>query len=278
MNQPEAADRWGLRTLMTRTLDPGYAIAAAARKPRSRSSTIAMVVVLLLAGLVVGVTARQQQRQATERQATNAVLIERIETRQSEVDSLGAEAVALREEVAALREEALSSTLEGQSLLDALAEQELAAGLSAVTGPGITITLADPEPAEPNDPLGHGQTVDQEGLVSDTDLQEAVNALWASGAEAIAINGARIGPITAIRQAGGAVLIDFQPTAAPYVIEVIGDPASLPGQFATTSAARRFSTYRTAFGAEYSVHTADELNLPAAAEPVTSGDTSIGGG
>ena len=278
MTQREAADRWGLRTLMTRTLDPSYALAAESPRPPRRSGAILALVVVLAAGVVMGVTVRQQQRQSTDRQAANAALVERIETRQVEVGSLSAEAIALRQEVAQLREEALSATAEGQALLDALAAQEMAAGLVAVTGPGITVTIADPAPAQNNDPVGHGQTVDQEGLVTDADLQAAVNALWASGAEAIAINGERIGPITAIRQAGGAVLIDFQPTSAPYVVDVIGNPATMPGKFAATSAARRFSTYRTAFGAEYSVHTADELALPAAAEPVTAGNTTIEGG
>ena len=278
MNQPEAADRWGLRTLMTRTLDPSYAMAAAAARTPKRSSGVIVLVVVLVAGVVMGVAIRQQQHQATDRQAANAALIDQIEARQGEVDSLSTEAATLRQQVAALRDAALSTTTEGQTLLDALTAQEMAAGLVAVSGPGITITIADPAPVESNDPVGHGQTVDAEGLVTDTDLQEAVNALWSSGAEAIAINGARIGPITAIRQAGGAVLIDFQPTSPPYVIDVIGNPATLPGTFATTSAARRFSTYRTAFGAEYSVQTAETLNVPSAGEPVTAGNTTVGGG
>lgn len=278
MTEPHAADRWGLRTLMTRTLDPGYAAARTRGRPARRSASVAVLVVVLLAGLVMGVTVRQQQRQATDRQAANAALIDQIEARQNEVGVLSGEAAALRQQVAALREQVLSATAEGQALLDALADQEMSAGLLPVSGPGVVVTVAGPEPDQSNDPVGHGQTVDQDELVTDADLQAAVNALWASGAEAIALNGHRIGPITAIRQAGGAVLIDFQPTSAPYVIEVIGDPAVVPGTFATTGVARRFSTYRTAFGAQYSVDTAEQLQLPAAGEPVTAGNSTIGGG
>ncbi|WP_134325089.1 DUF881 domain-containing protein [Cumulibacter soli] len=278
MTEPDAADRWGLRTLMTRTLDPGYALAATGPRSWRRSGGVLTLVVVLIAGVLMGMTVRQHQRQGTDRQAANAALIERIEARQGEVGLLSAEAIELRAEVAELRQAALGTTESGQQLLDTLTKHEMAAGQLAVTGPGIEIVLDEPQPVQGNDPVGHGQTVEQDGVIKDTDLQAAVNALWASGAEAIAINGSRIGPITAIRQAGGAVLIDFQPTSTPYVIEVIGDPGTLPGAFATTSAARRFSTYRTAFGAQYEVHTADELNLPAAADPITAGSSGTQGG
>ena len=61
----------------------------------------------------------------------------------------------------------------------------------------------------------------------DDDLQLVVNALWAAGAEAISINGQRLGPTTAIRFAGEAVLVDFRPVTNPYEISAIGDPDTL---------------------------------------------------
>lgn len=275
MSTPDA-DRWGLRTLMTQTLDPAYAEAARLGRSPGRAGRALAVVVLVLAGIVVGVAFRQQQHQATDRQATRAALIEKISDRAAQVDTLGAQLDTLRAEVAALRQKALGSSSEGAALLDELEQHELLAGLSPVAGPGMTITLAEPKHEEGNDPVGHGQTVDVEAVVTDRDLQEAVNALWSSGAEAIAVNGERIGTTTAIRQAGGAILIDFQPTASPYVIEVVGDPGTLPADFAQTEPARRFSTYRSAYGAQYHIETEERLELPAATEPVTTDDATGG--
>src|SRR5699024_11863661 len=57
--------------------------------------------------------------------------------------------------------------------------------------------------------------------VTDGDLQIAVNGLWAAGAEAVAVNGQRVGPTTAIRTAGSAVLVDFRPLSPPYRITVV---------------------------------------------------------
>lgn len=235
------------------------------------------LVMVVIAGIVIGVSIRQRQHQATDRQAASAALINQIDQRQEQVTARRAQATDLRGEVASLRETALNTSQEGQQLLDALTEHEAQAGLLPVTGPGIEITVADPPPQEGNDPVGQPQPTAQEGLVTDTDLQSAVNALWAAGAEAIAINGSRIGPTTAIRQAGGAILIDFQPTSSPYLFEVVGDPATLPAKFAATEPARRLNTYRTAYGAQYAVHTAQELWLPAASEPTTTGAAVAGG-
>lgn len=276
MSTPPQTDRWGLRTLMSQTLDPAYAAAAGSARDRPRRAQSFLVVVLVLAGVALGVAYRQQQHQATDRQAARAALAEQIATRSDEVASLRETVSALRADVATLRAEALGSSEQGQALIDAIQTQEMASGLSPVTGPGVRITIGNPPAPTGSDPVGEAETVEPQVTITDVDLQRAVNALWASGAEAIAINGERIGPITAIRQAGGTVLIDFQPTASPYVLEVIGDPASLPAEFAGTEPARRFSTYRSAYGAEYEVQTAEQLSLPAAREPVTAGSSAEG--
>ena len=75
------------------------------------------------------------------------------------------------------------------------------------------------------------------GRVQDGDLQLVVNALWAAGAEAVSINGQRLGPTTAIRFAGEAVLVDFRPVTSPYEISAIGDPGRAAAR--ASSRARR---------------------------------------
>ena len=102
----------------------------------------------------------------------------------------------------------------------------------------------------------------------DGDLQLVVNALWAAGAEAISINGQRLGPTTAIRFAGEAVLVDFRPVTNPYEVSAIGDPDTLS---ATTSSrnpevadlAGDLRVVRPALR----LRPEDELTLPAASTP-----------
>ena len=58
--------------------------------------------------------------------------------------------------------------------------------------------------------------------VLDTDIQLVVNGLFASGAEAVAVNGQRITVLSPIRSAGEAVLVGFRPLTPPYTVTAVG--------------------------------------------------------
>ena len=93
-----------------------------------------------------------------------------------------------------------------------------AAGLTAVSGPGVGVTLDDaPQSARSAD-------VDPDGLVvHQQDIQGVVNALWAGGAEAMMIQGQRIISTSAVRCVGNTVRVNGWPYSPPYHIEAIGD-------------------------------------------------------
>src|SRR5699024_11126623 len=97
----------------------------------------------------------------------------------------------------------------------------------ALSGPGIVLEIEDSAPRLASPGLGSG-TVNR---VTDVDLQIAVNGLWAAGAEAVAVNGQRVGPTIAIRSAGSAVLVDFRPLSPPYRITALGEPETLQAAF-----------------------------------------------
>jgi len=95
---------------------------------------------------------------------------------------------------------------------------QILSGLSSVKGEGIEITIND---AAKTDSL---ESTDIElARVYDSDLQLLVNALWASGAESIAINKTRLTSTSAIRSAGDAILVNYRPLLPPFVISAIGD-------------------------------------------------------
>ena len=97
----------------------------------------------------------------------------------------------------------------------------------------------------------------------DQDLRQLVNGLWASGAEAIAINGHRISSRTAIRGAGAAITVDYVSLTRPYRVEVIGDRGSLPAVFSRTEGGRWWAYLKQNYGMKYDITTADQLTLPA---------------
>jgi uncharacterized protein YlxW (UPF0749 family) len=100
--------------------------------------------------------------------------------------------------------------------------------------------------------------------VLDRDVQSIVNALWAGGAEAVAVNGERLTTQSAIRQAGDAILVNFVPLASPYVVTAIGDPVTLETSFGSSGAAARMRTLAQVYGLQFGYARAGELTLAAA--------------
>lgn len=105
-----------------------------------------------------------------------------------------------------------------QRLLD---ETKMIAGTVAVHGPGIVITLRD---SPKKNPAETRQDVVNDYIVHDRDIREVVNELFASGAEAVSVNGQRLIATSSIRCVGPVVLVNSIQTAPPYLIKAIGKP------------------------------------------------------
>ena len=115
------------------------------------------------------------------------------------------------------RAELLSSTSAREAALEqAQAEAdtlEVLAGTVPVTGPGIRITVEEVD-----------------GPVDIDSLLDTVQELRTAGAEAMQINGeVRVVAQTSFDDGVGGIEVDGQLVEPPYVIDVIGEPATLAG-------------------------------------------------
>lgn len=253
--------------LMTRdALDAGYAEAAARRGTRAGGTpgrALRVAAIVVVGGLMaLAISALRAEEPAATRAKT--ALRDRVEQRVAATDALSDQLAKLRARVDALRTRSLEATAAGDRAASSLHAVELATAALPVTGPGITVTL-DNAPAPVTDPLGDtsGNT-SALGTVLDSDVQSVVNALWASGADAVAISGVRISTLSAIRAAGSAILVDFRPLSPPYTVEAIGDPRTLAANFADTRAARTLRSLSEAYGLGFGVASAGTLTLPGA--------------
>jgi uncharacterized protein YlxW (UPF0749 family) len=267
---PSGSDRWlpgpdFLTELFRSPLDPGYADAAAARQadgPRTGWRRIAAlgsrVLTLVLVGFLLTVAYREAVAAEPERSRAHAGLVEEVKSSQERTDELQSRSDTLRREVTAAQQAALGG---GPEELQSVREQEAAAGLGAVTGGGAVVRLADaPAPIDP----GTGRPTNAEvSRVLDVDLQSVANALWAAGAEAIAINGQRLTSTSTIRAAGTAILVDFRPVTSPYEVAAIG-PDDLDRTFSRTTAAATVRDLADRYGLGFSVRAEGSLSLPAA--------------
>ena len=142
---------------------------------------------------------------------------------QSELVSLHDEIKKLRDENSGLQHQLAEGSKGTTELNDSLQDTKLFAGLTEAEGPGVTIVLRDSKKPVANvlDPGG--------GIIHDTDVLKVVNELWNAGAEAIAVNGKRVGPRTNFRCVGSTILVDSIRIATPIRIDAIGDQQTLLG-------------------------------------------------
>ncbi len=254
-----------LTEVMQRPLDPGYAAVAEARRAKGegaaarRRRTAPLTVLLsVVAGaiLVIGV----MQLRVPRSEDTVGVLREEVTTRTTEVNDRASQVEAVRSEIVVLRDANLDAA--GGDLLERVTTLGVLSGAEPVTGPGAVYTLDDADGV--SDPLTgdprEGDDTDA-GRVLDVDLQVVVNGLWAAGAEAIAVNGHRLTATSAIRSAGPAILVDFRPLAPPYVVEAIGDPATLQPRFARAFAGTYLDSLQQNHDVRVSITGAGELAL-----------------
>jgi uncharacterized protein YlxW (UPF0749 family) len=255
-----------LTNLMEHSLDEGYAEAAARRPataaPRDWRRPSAMLLAGLLAvGLLLSTAAVQERARASSSAEARTALVGEVQQRSAANDKLERSLESDRAGVAATRRSALRLTAAGTSLAARLATLEVVTGASPVTGPGLVVHLTD-APAD----VGSGADSDPrtgsstDGRVTDRDLQTVVNEVWASGAEAVAVNGQRLTALSAIRSAGDAILVDFRPLSPPYDIVGVGDASAMRANFAEGFGGSYLQALRS-YGISYSLSTKSSTRL-----------------
>ncbi|MFF9059240.1 DUF881 domain-containing protein [Streptomyces sp. NPDC014882] len=275
-----------LTNVMDHSLDDGYAEAAARKRaegigglPRTLRSKLGLAAGLVLAALVVTVGAAQARIAAPVVAKEREELIDRIDSETEAADELEDTVDELRDDVSARQREALRESGGGgrSELVGILA------GAVEVHGPGVKLVVDDAEEAatggdgDPRETSGFSDT----GRVRDRDMQRVVNGLWASGAEAVSVNGQRLTALSAIRAAGEAILVDNKPLVPPYTVLAVGDGKNLSTRFQDSPDGLYLHALQENFGIRTAISVEKDLRVPAApsvivrtAEPRTEKGTS----
>ncbi|MDP3968881.1 MAG: DUF881 domain-containing protein [Nocardioides sp.] len=222
--------------------------------PQSRPSVgVAGLAVVALFGVLVVTAGLQSSRDADDRATGREELLSQIAERRAVVQDRRERAEALRIENERLDVALRSATREGRSLTSRVERLSLHAGSVAVRGPGVRVVVDD----------APGATTRQQRVL-DRDLQRLTNALWAAGAEAMTVNGKRLTALSAIRQAGSPITVDYEAIRRPYVVEAIGDPDTIPARFVETKHGAEWFDLQRTLGLRFTMTTEGALTLPAA--------------
>jgi uncharacterized protein YlxW (UPF0749 family) len=193
------------------------------------------------------------------------VLISEAEQAQQQQETLRAQLEEAEARVRSFQQRDEGSRTAQEALNRQVAAARLAAGLTAVQGPGVIIEIADAQRAVPPgaNPSNYIVLVD--------DVRDLVTALWASGAEAITIAGGGVigGPserlvsTTSIYGVGASILVNTAFLSPPFRIEAIG-PAGLHDRFlAHPSFLTRVSPRIDAYGLQFASEARAEVTVPA---------------
>ena len=246
-----------LEHLTATSLDEDYAHvsvrrAAAGSSGRGRPGTAALAV-LAVFGVLVATAAVQTARNAQESARSRESLVHQVNAGKADLAQRRADLADLRHEVSRLQSQQLAATSEGRVIRQQIDRLGVVTGAAATRGPGIQVVVDDaPNPSS-----------DKE-LVQAGDLQKLVNALWQVGAEAISINGQRLTALSPIRDAAGAITVNFRSLAAPYTVSAIGDRKSMGARLLDTAGGQTWLTLESTFGMKFDVESKDAMVLPAA--------------
>ncbi|HTL23028.1 MAG TPA: DUF881 domain-containing protein [Mycobacteriales bacterium] len=231
------------------------------RQERARLGWRALVpVTALLAGVLFATSAHTAQ--GTDLRAGRfSELTDLIASAQDSVADQEKEAAQLRSDVAeASRLAAAGSTTVAAetSRGDALMP---AAGLQALRGPGVVVTLDDAPPR----PAGQAPASDNPDdlVVHQQDVQSVLNALWAGGADAVTLMGERLISTSAVRCVGNTLLIQGRLVGPPFVVRAIGDAGRMRAALDSEPGVALFRQYVDAFGLTFDVVPSARISVPA---------------
>ena len=133
------------------------------------------------------------------------------------------------------------------------------AGLTAVTGEAITVTLDDAH--LDSDEIPRGFTVN-DVVVHQQDVQGVVNALWRGGADAMQIMDQRVISTSAVRCVGNTLILQGRVYSPPFTITAIGDPEQMQAALDEDPAVDVYRQYVDAVGLGYDVSLDGQTELP----------------
>jgi uncharacterized protein YlxW (UPF0749 family) len=200
-----------------------------------------LLCLLLGFGVVTQVRRTQEADFSTLRQDELVQVLDQLSNR---AEQLADENAALEDQKAQLTDQRTQAEAARQAALQRAEVEGILAGTLAAQGPGVRVTVTDPD-----------------GQVPAATLYLLVDELRNAGAEAIALGPVRVTAATWFADAsGGGVEVDGQVLKPPYVWLAIGDPDTLQGALSIPGGA--LAAVRTA-GGDSTVLPGDQVSITA---------------
>jgi uncharacterized protein YlxW (UPF0749 family) len=223
----------------------------------NRGPYVGFTIVLVLLGFLVSTGFVQERLREQQLPSRRQELQALVRERQADVRALATEVAQLSDRLAEIRHRLASGSSQVRAVVEETEALRVPVGVAGAHGPGVVVELAD----SPRSPSSRAESADFR--IQDVDIQLVVNTLWNAGAEVVAVNGRRIVTTTAIRQAGGTILVNYSAVASPYRVVAIGDADALHDRMTRSEVAERFAVWTDIYGLRFSVHRVGNASVPA---------------
>jgi uncharacterized protein YlxW (UPF0749 family) len=204
-------------------------------------------------GVLVATAALQTSRNADDSAVSRETLVKQADAGKDHLNRRRSLVRVLQAQIRSLEATGLEETAQGRAVQDRLARLALLTGSQPTRGPGIQVRVDDAVDA-----------TSSKQQVQAPDLQKLVNGLWQVGAEAVSINGERLTSLTPIRDAAGAVTVNFRSLRRPYVVSAVGDARQMGAMLLDTRGGQEWVTLQSTFGLRFDVDIKDSMVLPGA--------------
>ena len=217
-------------------------------------SSAALVVGCLLFAFLLVTAARSRPADPESRLPRQFRLAGLIQRQQRSTAALRSEVDESRARLERTRRAVAGQRAGAEEIESRLERSRTLAGLVAVRGPGLEVTLDDSSLTEPETENVNDLVIHSE------DVQAVVNAAWRSGAEAVSINGQRLVSTSAVLCVGNTLLLNGTVHSPPYVVRAVGASRE---RFEADALVERLHDDADAFGLRFSVDRESALTVAA---------------
>jgi len=226
------------------------------RAKKTSQVNLAIIAASILLGFLLTVQFRSTAARLPVREQSRLASVDAVRRLEGEQRDLKQRIAGLRTQVAALQRNT-DSMLSSAAVAADLDQQRVLAGLVAMRGPGLIVTLDDSTKII-------GQADDANNyIIHDYELRDAVSLLWLAGAEAIAVNGERIVNVSSLYCVGSTILVNDTRLSPPYEVRGIGDPAVLEQAVQNPRNLAKLRARVKTYGIQFKVAAQKEITVPA---------------
>jgi len=215
--------------------------------------------ITLLAGVLFA-TSAETARGTDLRSGRRVELAQLIAAEERMVGDATGQVTRLQTEVDALERQAGTRDQRVAAVRTVTAPLAAGVGLTPLRGPGLAVVLDD-APRGPGGTLPAGARPD-DVIVHQQDVQSVVNALWAGGADGLAVMEQRLITTGAVRCVGNTLLLYGRTYSPPFRITAIGDPARLRSALDRQPGVQLYRQAVRYFGLGYEAEDEREVTLP----------------